>query len=107
MVAYLSPVVCLKPPRRYPETERPTSEASGWPEDSPLGIAAAPASFLFKTGKPGSVIPNLFSNIMMSVPLPGIDTTRRHMKPPQFSIANPGWSPAERVRVYFISIAPD
>ena len=29
------------PPRRYPETDRPASEASGWPEGSPLGIAAA------------------------------------------------------------------
>ena len=29
LVAYLSPVVCLKPPRRYPETDRPASEASG------------------------------------------------------------------------------
>ena len=44
LVAYLSPVVCLKPPRRYPETDRPASEASGWPEGSPPGIAAAPAS---------------------------------------------------------------
>ena len=47
------PVVCLKPPRRYPETDRPASEASGWPEGSPLGMAAAPASFFFKTGKLG------------------------------------------------------
>ena len=39
------------PPRRYPETDRPASEASGWPEGSPLGIAAAPAIFFLKRGK--------------------------------------------------------
>ena len=41
------------PPRRYPETDRPASEASGWPEGSPLGIAAAPAIFFLKRGKLG------------------------------------------------------
>ena len=41
------------PPRRYFETDRLASEASGWSEGSPLGIAAAPASFFFKTGKLG------------------------------------------------------
>ena len=68
LVAYLSPVVCLKPTRRYPETDRPASEASGWPEGSPLGIAAAPASFFLKTGKLGyhrgaSWIKSAFSKI--------------------------------------------
>ena len=42
------------PPRRYPETERPASEASGWPEGSPPGIAAAPASFYSKQANWGT-----------------------------------------------------
>ena len=43
----------LKSPRRYRGTDRAASEASGWPEGSPLGIAAVPASVLLKTGKLG------------------------------------------------------
>ena len=45
--------VCLKPPRRYPETDRPASEASGCRKAPLWGIAAAPASSFLKNSKLG------------------------------------------------------